>query len=62
LDVAVVQRGVEDGEKSSLVGTLEGVGAPVLIVLFCHPDTHYLCIRVRPVSILLDCDPHNSII
>lgn len=31
-----------------------------LMVLFCHPDTHYSCIRVRPVSILLDCDPHNS--
>lgn len=31
------------------------------MVLFCHPDTHYSCIRVRPVSILLDCDPHNSI-
>jgi hypothetical protein len=22
------------------------VGAPVLMVLFCHPDTHYSCIRV----------------
>jgi hypothetical protein len=31
------------------------------MVLFCHPDTHYSCIRVRPVSILLNCDPHNSI-
>jgi hypothetical protein len=37
------------------------VGSPVLMVLSCHPDTHYSCIRVRPVSILLGRDPHNSI-
>jgi hypothetical protein len=38
----------------------ESVGAPVLMLLFCHPDTHYLCIRVGPISISLDCDPHKS--
>ena len=27
-----------------------GVGSPVLMGLSCHPDTHYSCIRVRPVS------------
>jgi hypothetical protein len=38
------------------------VGAPVLMVLFCYSDTHYLCVRVRAVSILLDCDSHDSTI
>ena len=37
----------------------KGVGSPVLMVLSCHPDTHYSCIRVRPVSILLGRDPHT---
>ena len=39
----------------------EDVGSPVLMVLSCHPDTHYSCIRVRPVSIILGHDPQNSI-
>jgi hypothetical protein len=29
------------------------------MVLSCHPDTHYSCIRVRPVSIILGRDPHS---
>lgn len=36
------------------------VGSPVLMVLSCHPDTHYSYIRVRPVSRSLDRDPHKS--
>lgn len=30
-----------------------------LMALACHLDTPYSCIRVPPVSTLLDCDPHN---
>ena len=29
------------------------------MVMFCHPDMHYSCIRVRPVYILLDYDPDD---
>jgi hypothetical protein len=38
------------------------VGDPVLMVSSWHPDTHYSCIRVRPVSISLGRDPHKPTI
>lgn len=40
---------------------LHHVGSPVSMLLPCQHDTHYSCMRVRPVSIILDRDPQNII-
>lgn len=37
------------------------VGLPALMVLSCQPDTHYSCIKARPVFIIMDRKSENFI-